>query len=56
MSILQSIVGKEIEDVEEFSTDDGEIFRTIIRFTDNSFIEISCSSYNYGGQHLRIEE
>ena len=56
MSILQSTIGKEITDVKEFFDEDDQVVRTIIEFSDNSFVVISCSSYNYGGQHLIIEE
>ncbi len=54
--MLQHLIGKEIESVEEFENfDENGIQRVVFKFTDGTTVDISCSSYNYGSQELNIE-
>ena len=56
--ILQSIVGKTIEvvTVNETFEENGNVSSFGILFTDGSTINVGCTSYNYGGQNLIIQE
>lgn len=54
--ILKALEGKTIETVDLHETEDGEIYSFQILCTDGSRVDVSPTSFNYGGQHLRIED
>jgi hypothetical protein len=56
ISIFQSMVGKTIESIEINETFEDDVGSVVIKFTDGMDIDIGCSNYNYGCQHLTVSE
>ncbi len=56
LEILKALEGKTIESVEVHETEDGAVYSFQISCDDGSRVDISPTSFNYGGQHLRIED
>lgn len=54
--ILKALEGKTIESVDVHETEDGDVYSVQISCNDGSRVDISPTSFNYGGQHLRIED
>lgn len=54
--ILKALEGKTIETVDVHETEDGEVHSVQFVCTDGSRVDISPTSFNYGGQYLRVED
>ena len=52
---LKEFEGKTIETIEVGETYEEEVHSISIKFTDGDKLEVSPTSYNYGGQHLVVE-
>lgn len=55
LEILNALKGKTIESIDVHETEDGEVHSVQISCDDGTRVDISPTSFNYGGQYLRIE-